>query len=86
MYGHVITKFSRMGSLPHFLTHGSPQARFARQSSAMKTLLGKSVFAHKTFVLNLTVLPSAQTSKQQLCKMGDFQRSILILKAFLINH
>ena len=22
MYGHVITKFSRMGSLPHFLTHG----------------------------------------------------------------
>ena len=24
MYGHVITKFSRMGSLPHFLTHGAP--------------------------------------------------------------
>ena len=23
MYGHVITKFSRMGSLPHFLTHGA---------------------------------------------------------------
>ena len=22
MYGHVTTKFSRMGSLPHFLTHG----------------------------------------------------------------
>ena len=22
VYGHVITKFSRMGSLPHFLTHG----------------------------------------------------------------
>ena len=21
-YGHVITKFSRMGRLPHFLTHG----------------------------------------------------------------
>ena len=35
-YGHVITKFSWMGSLPHFLTHGAPQARFARQSSAMK--------------------------------------------------
>ena len=38
-YGHVITKFSWMGSLPHFLTHGAPQARFARQSSA-KTRLG----------------------------------------------
>ena len=24
MYGHVITKFSRMSSLPHFLTHGAP--------------------------------------------------------------
>ena len=34
VYGHVITKFSRMGSLPHFLTHGVPQAPFARQSSA----------------------------------------------------
>ena len=22
--GHVITKFSRMGSLPHFFTHGAP--------------------------------------------------------------
>ena len=24
VYGHVITTFSRMGSLPHFLTHGAP--------------------------------------------------------------
>ena len=24
MYGHVIAKFSWMGSLPHFLTHGAP--------------------------------------------------------------
>ena len=24
VYGHLITKFSRMGSLPHFLTHGTP--------------------------------------------------------------
>ena len=24
MYGHVITKFSWMGSLPHFVTHGAP--------------------------------------------------------------
>ena len=23
MYGHVITKFSRMSSLPHFFTHGA---------------------------------------------------------------
>ena len=24
VYGHVIAKFSRMGNLPHFLTHGAP--------------------------------------------------------------
>ena len=24
VYGHVITKFSRMGSLPNFFTHGAP--------------------------------------------------------------
>ena len=36
VYDHVITKFSRMVSLPYFLTHGAPQARFARQSSAIK--------------------------------------------------
>ena len=23
VYGHVITKFSRMGSVPHFLIHGA---------------------------------------------------------------
>ena len=35
VYGHVITKLSRMGSLPDFLTHGAPQVRLAHQSSAM---------------------------------------------------
>ena len=32
VYGHMNTKFSRMGSLPHFLTHGAPLR--ARESSA----------------------------------------------------
>ena len=35
VYGHVITKFSRMGRLLHFLTHGAPLARFARENSAI---------------------------------------------------
>ena len=35
VYGHVITKFSRMGWLLHFLTHGAPLALFARESSAI---------------------------------------------------
>ena len=28
VYGHVISKFSRMGGLPHFLTHGAPLIMF----------------------------------------------------------
>ena len=34
VYGHVIIKFSRMGSLPHFLPKMLRCARFARESSA----------------------------------------------------
>ena len=29
-YGHVITKFSRMGRLPHFITYGAPPTRALR--------------------------------------------------------
>ena len=29
VYGHVITKFSRMGRLPHFLSYGAPPMRGA---------------------------------------------------------
>ena len=36
VYGHVITKFSRMSSLPHFLSYGAPPTRGA--SSAIKNL------------------------------------------------
>ena len=34
VYGYVMTKYSRMGRLLHFLTHVAPLARFARESSA----------------------------------------------------
>ena len=40
VYGHVITKFSRMGRLLYFLTHGAPLARFARESSSIFFLIG----------------------------------------------
>ena len=29
VYGHVITKFSRLGRLSHFLSYGAPPARGA---------------------------------------------------------
>ena len=34
---YVITKFSRMDSLPNLLNHGAPQARASRESSAIIT-------------------------------------------------
>ena len=30
VYGRVITKFSRTGNLPHFLSYGAPPTRAAR--------------------------------------------------------
>ena len=42
MYGHVITKFSRMGSLPHFVTHGAPlRASRARAPLKIGSLISK---------------------------------------------
>ena len=35
VYGHVITKFFPISRLLHFLTHGAPLARFARESFAI---------------------------------------------------
>ena len=55
-YGHVITKFSWMGSLPHFLTHGAPQARFARQSSANNDNNNKSGLLIKSSRLEISEL------------------------------
>ena len=48
MYGHVITKFScRMGSLPHFLTHGDTlravrarELRYNLRDGPLENLLG----------------------------------------------
>ena len=37
-YGHVITKFSRMGRLPHFLTHGAPLRAFRARELRYKEL------------------------------------------------
>ena len=44
-YGHVITKFSRMGRLPHFLSYGAPstRARFARGWSSAITWFATTV-------------------------------------------
>ena len=53
VYGPVITKFSRMGRLRHFLTHGAPLARFARECSAINIVfpIGGSVYSRNQKVV-----------------------------------
>ena len=39
VYGHVITKFSRMGRLPHFLSYGAPPTRGAKHCARSTQLI-----------------------------------------------
>ena len=43
VYGHVISKFSRMGRLIHLVTHGPQLARLARKSYAINYWIRISV-------------------------------------------
>ena len=56
MYGHVITKFSRMGRLLHFVTHGALLARLARESSAIMNLNGTPFHSVSYSSLKLRVI------------------------------
>ena len=61
VYGRVIAKFSGMGSLPHFLTHGAPlRARELRQKKYVKFLNNEewSGSKHHLQYLCKTVPPS----------------------------
>ena len=62
VYGHVITKFSWMGSLPHFLTHGAPlRASRARAPLKIQKIKSPGIFSltEKSIMSNidLTVAP-----------------------------
>ena len=56
MYGHVITKFSRMGSLPHFFTHGAPLRALRARELRYKMFLpvGDWFVRFGEFVANLS--------------------------------
>ena len=43
-YGHVITKFSRMGRLPHFLSYGAPSTRALRARVELRYELKVLIF------------------------------------------
>ena len=47
VYGHVITKFSRMGSLPHFVTHGAPLRALRAGGAPLQTVICKTCLIPK---------------------------------------
>ena len=56
VYGHVITKFSRMGRLPHFLSYGAPPTRCAKWGRAWSSAIN---FAN---LLNIMLRPMIKKS------------------------
>ena len=70
--GHVVTKFSRMGRLLHFLFHGAPLARFARKSSAKSPERQRNKYDLKTQLLTYCSLLSALKSLwRRLSNLSD---------------
>ena len=53
-YGHVITKFSRMGRLPHLLSYGAPSTRALCAGGA--PLLSNIPFPKTLYVCNNIIL------------------------------
>ena len=70
--GHVVTKFSLMGRLLHFLFHGAPLARFARKSSAKSPERQQNKCDLKTQLLTYCSLLSALKSLwRRLSNLSD---------------
>ena len=70
--GHVVSKFSRMGRLLHFLFHGDPLARFARKSAAKSPERQQNKYDLKTQLLTYCSLLSALKSLwRRLSNLSD---------------
>ena len=68
----MVTKFSRMGRLLHFLFHGAPLARFARKSSAKSPERQRNKYDLKTQLLTYCSLLSALKSLwRRLSNLSD---------------
>ena len=76
VYGHVITNFLGWVDL---LTHGAPQARFARQSSATNNLLrtrsNSSLLVHLTYKTEFLFFPLVQPAATPSELNSTFTRS-----------
>ena len=69
-YGHMITKFSRMGRLPHFLSYGAPSTRALRARVELRYYLKLEIRFRKNLV-KLKRVTSENKTKQAKGKKYD---------------
>ena len=70
--GHLITNFSRMGRLLHFLFHGALLARFARKSSAKSNERQQNNYDLKTQLLTYcSLLYALKSLWRRLSNLSD---------------
>ena len=55
MYGHVITKFSRMGSLPHSFTHGAPLRASRARAPLLNAVTFPFYFTHTSLTRSISL-------------------------------
>ena len=69
MYGHVITKFSGMGRLPHFLSYGAPPMRALRARVELH-------YKNTSLIQTLRSIPSVSVLERFDCNGFDSKKSI----------
>ena len=72
---YVITKFSRMDSLPNFLTHGAPLR--ARESSAINDLPNASNLLKTFLFADDTSFFNSHKDPNQLIRVNDHELGII---------
>ena len=72
---YVITKFSRMDSLPNFLTHGAPPR--ARESSAINDLPNESNLLKTFLFADDTSFFNSHKDPNQLIRVNDHELGII---------
>ena len=90
-YGHVITKFSRIGGLPHFLSYGAPSTRaplkscdanrrrqreLQNKNNKALYMQGESTLIVQLITLSYTILPEEVPLKGQKGRNTDRTRML----------
>ena len=82
--GHLITNFSRMGRLLHFLFHGALLARFARKSSAKSNERQQNNYDLKTQLLTYcSLLYALKSLWRRLSNLSDCTNNGKEFESFL---